>query len=89
MKKNRKKSGFIEEKPRINTKETTLFGEIVNICVKNARYKMCLFKKCRLILCSKRRKQRKSMNNIRCKCIIIHKNNKKEKEGVDGLKKNC
>lgn len=67
----------------------TLFGEIVNICVKNARYKMCLFKKCRLILCSKRRKQRKSMNNIRCKCIIIHKNNKKEKEGVDGLKKNC
>lgn len=50
---------------------------------------MCLFKKCRLILCSKRRKQRKSMNNIRNKCIIIHKNDKKEKEGVDGLKKNC
>lgn len=23
------------------------------------------------------------------KCIIIHKNDKKEKEGVDGLKKNC
>ena len=50
---------------------------------------MCLFKKCRLILCSKRRKHRKSMNNIRNKCIIIHKNDKKEKEGVDGLKKNC
>ena len=48
-----------------------------------------IFKKCRLILCSKRRKQRKSMNNIRNKCIIIHKNDKKEKEGVDGLKKNC
>lgn len=50
---------------------------------------MCLFKKYRLILCSKRRKQRKNMNDIRHKCIIIHKNNKKEKEGVDGLKKNC
>lgn len=29
------------------------------------------------------------MNNIRCKRIIMHKNNKKEKDGVDGLKKNC
>ena len=29
------------------------------------------------------------MNNIRRKRIIMHKNNKKEKEGVDGLKKNC
>lgn len=27
------------------------------------------------------------MNNIRNKCIIIHKNDKKEKEGVDGLKR--
>lgn len=50
---------------------------------------MCLFKKCRHIICSKRRKQRKNMNNIRHKCIVMHKNNKKEKEGVDGLKKNC
>lgn len=89
MKKNRKKSRFIEEKPRINTKETYAFWRNCKYFIKNARYKMCLFKKCRLILCSKRRKQRKSMNNIRCKCIIIHKNNKKEKEGVDGLKKNC
>lgn len=53
MKKNRKKSRFIEEKPRINTKKLTLFEEIVKICVKNARYKMRLFKMCRLILCSK------------------------------------
>lgn len=29
------------------------------------------------------------MNNIRHKRIIMHKNNKKEKDGVDGLKKNC
>ena len=29
------------------------------------------------------------MNNIRRKRIIMHKNNKKEKDGVDGLKKNC
>lgn len=29
------------------------------------------------------------MNNIGRKRIIMHKNNKKEKEGVDGLKKNC
>ena len=29
------------------------------------------------------------MNNIRHKCIKMHKCDKKEKEGVDGLKKNC
>lgn len=29
------------------------------------------------------------MNNIKCKCINMHKGDKKEKEGVDGLKKNC
>ncbi len=29
------------------------------------------------------------MNNIRHKCIKMHKGDKKEKEGVDGLKKNC
>ena len=29
------------------------------------------------------------MNNIRYKCINMRKGDKKEKEGVDGLKKNC
>lgn len=29
------------------------------------------------------------MNNIRYKRINMHKDDKKEKEGVDGLKKNC
>ena len=29
------------------------------------------------------------MNNISYKCINMHKGDKKEKEGVDGLKKNC
>ena len=29
------------------------------------------------------------MNNIRYKCINMYKGDKKEKEGVDGLKKNC
>ena len=29
------------------------------------------------------------MNNIRYKCINMNKGDKKEKEGVDGLKKNC
>lgn len=29
------------------------------------------------------------MNNIMYKCINMHKDDKKEKEGVDGLKKNC
>lgn len=29
------------------------------------------------------------MNNIMYKCINMHKGDKKEKEGVDGLKKNC
>lgn len=29
------------------------------------------------------------MNSIKCKCINMHKGDKKEKEGVDGLKKNC
>ena len=29
------------------------------------------------------------MNNIRCKRINMHKDDKIEKEGVDGLKKNC
>lgn len=29
------------------------------------------------------------MNNIRHKCINMHNGDKKEKEGVDGLKKNC
>ena len=29
------------------------------------------------------------MNNTRHKCINMHKGDEKEKEGVDGLKKNC
>ena len=29
------------------------------------------------------------MNNIRYKRINMHKGDKKEKEGFDGLKKNC